>query len=67
MVSLSNINLITNLGVKLILATFNKDKREALHVIVVSKLPKMQANYFISILNTILKKNTYKLSNSNNW
>ncbi len=25
MVSLSNINLITNLGVKLILATFNKD------------------------------------------
>jgi hypothetical protein len=26
MVSLSNINLITNLGVKLILATFNKDK-----------------------------------------
>jgi hypothetical protein len=25
MVSLSNINLITNLGVKLILASFNKD------------------------------------------
>jgi hypothetical protein len=67
MVSLSNINLITNLGVKLILATFNKDKWEALHVIVVSKLPKMQANYLISILNNILQKNAYKLSNSNNW
>ncbi len=33
----------------------------------ICKPPKMQANYFISILNTTLKRNTYELSNYNNW
>jgi hypothetical protein len=50
--------LITNLGVKLILATFNKDKWEALHVIVVSTLPKNASQLFYFYSKHYTKKKT---------
>ncbi len=45
---------ITNLGAKIIIATFNKNIQEAMHIIY--KPPKTQISYFTCILETILKK-----------
>jgi hypothetical protein len=39
-----NIYEITNLGAKFIIATFNRNMRKSLHVIVIYNPPKMQAN-----------------------
>ncbi len=45
---------ITNLGAKIIIATFNKNIQEAMHIIY--KPPKTQISYFTCILETILEK-----------
>jgi hypothetical protein len=67
MFSLSNTISIKNSNVKFIVPTFNENKQKAMHVIAIYKPPKMQVSYFIYILEPILQKNTYKLSNYNNW
>jgi len=66
MVSLSNTTSIKDSNEKLIVATFNENTQEIIHVIVIYKLLKMQVFYFNSILKMYIPKITYKLSYYNN-
>jgi hypothetical protein len=56
MVTLTQTNLLTNVGVEFIIALFNNNTQEALYLIAVYKPLKMQVNYFCCILKTIIKQ-----------
>ncbi len=49
-------NLLTNVGAKLIIALFNGNTQEPLYLIALYKPPKMQLNNFCYILETIIKQ-----------
>lgn len=53
---LSNTISTTNIDAKFIFATFNQNTWEVMHVIAIYRPLKMHISYFISILETILKK-----------
>jgi hypothetical protein len=56
MVTLTQTNLLKNVGVEFIIALFNNNTQEALYLIAVYKPLKMQVNYFCYILETIIKQ-----------
>jgi hypothetical protein len=63
MVLLSNIISTTNVNVEFIIATFNQNTWEVMHVIAIYKPLKMYISYVISIFKNILKNNSHWLSN----
>jgi hypothetical protein len=56
MVTLTQTNLLTNVGAEFIIAFFNDNTRETLYLITIYMPPKMQVNYFCCILETIIKQ-----------
>ncbi len=56
MVTLTQTNLLTNVGPKFIIAFFNDNTWETLYLIAIYMPPKMQVNYFCCILKTIIKQ-----------
>ncbi len=56
MVTLTQTNLLTNVGAKFIIAFFNDNTRKTLYLIAIYMPPKMQVNYFCCILETIIKQ-----------
>ncbi len=56
MVTLTQTNLLTNIGAEFIIAFFNDNTWETLYLIAIYMPPKMQVNYFCCILKTIIKQ-----------